>query len=314
MSNVSRRSGRKGAQDRTRELVALFSALSKTGDSVSIDAISSRLGVSRQEAATWMDIICSASGEKSPGLLISTNEEQTEFTLQYPASQGRPLRLTLLETTAVMHGLDECGVEETDPMRARLTETLATPDVVMEEITRALGESDHSDNLMTCMWAQVEERVVEFDYLGLRDAEPRRRRALIRQMRKNGQYWYIHAFDVEIGEDRNFRVDRMTNVGLAEIRRLPERPDPKPTRTVGIHFSDRRYYLMFNWEGLKVLSEVDGVIHAEIPYFGEHSPYLARRVCACAGTVVVDDERIMAEAREYARSMLEAARQPETVG
>lgn len=304
MSNISRRSGRRSASDRVRELVALISALSRCGDSISLEAISRRLGISLEEAASWMDIICAASGEQSPGLLMSTNDEQTEFTLQYPAAQGRPLRLTELETTAVIHGLDECGIERDDPMRRRIMESLAAPTAQLEGITRALGEGASNENLITCMWAQVEERIVCFDYLGLKDTSPRPRRAIIRHMRKSGEFWHAHAWDADLEQDRIFRLDRMTNVRLAEIRRIPDKTEELSTYRVGIRFSDRRYYTLFEWPGLQVLSEVDGIIQADIPYYGEHSNFLERRIVACEGTVVCEDERIMEAARSYAAAML----------
>ena len=238
---------------------------------------------------------------------MSTNDEQTEFTLQYPAAQGRPLRLTPLETTAVMHGLDECGIEKDDPMRRRVMETLASPDTQLEDITRALGEGNASDNLVSCAEAQVEERVLSFDYLGLRDTAPRPRRALIRHMRRSDEYWYAHAWDVDLEQERIFRLDRMTNVRLAEIRRTPNKTEALPARRVGIRFYDKRYYTLFNWPSLRVLSEEDGIIQADISYYGEHSSFLERRIAACEGTVVCDDERIMRAARSYASKMLEYA-------
>ena len=78
----TRRSGRKDNTERIRDVVALFGSLSRRGDSVSIEAISNRLGVSIEEAHKLMNIVCCASGEEGSHLPISSNEDETEFTLR----------------------------------------------------------------------------------------------------------------------------------------------------------------------------------------------------------------------------------------
>ena len=111
---------RRESNERVRMLVALIGSLSRTGDVVTLDAISKRLGITLREAEQMMDIICSASGEHSVGLPISANDDLTEFTLQYPESKGRPVKLTRAETAAVMHGLDLCGIGPDDALRKRV--------------------------------------------------------------------------------------------------------------------------------------------------------------------------------------------------
>lgn len=300
------RAGRKDGTDRIRELVALLGSLSKTGDSVSLEAIAQRLGISRDEARSLMDIMCSSAGEESCGLLISSNEDETEFTLQYPGVAGRPVRLTLSETIAVYHGLDLCGLADDDPLRMQIHEAFASPGVRMEEIRRALGEgSDVIDkNLLACAWAQVEERVVEFGYQGLKDVTCRTRHALVRHLSRKNDVWYASCHDTDLGQDRTFRLDRMTNVVLKEVRRIPSSSVSSPCY-VGVTFLHTTYYSMFEWPGLDVFDEVDGVIHGVIPYYGQCSTWLPQRIAACEGTLIIDDSRIMQEARDYARRCLE---------
>lgn len=289
---------------RVRELVALIGSLSRTGDVITLEAISKRLGLKEDEARTMMDIICSASGEQSIGLLISSNDEQTEFTLQYPGIKGRPVRLTRAETAAVMHALDLCGIEEDDPLRQRVSVALASPEVSIAEIRRALGEGSYDENLMTCVWAQVEERVLSFDYQGARDSAPRRRHVLVRTIRRSGDTWHVRAYDTVIRQDRTFRLDRMTGAVLGKVQRIPQEPTGEDDCRIGIQFSSPLYYHMFTWPGLRVLSEEDGIIRADIPYFSKHSDWLVRRLAACEGTVTVDDENVMTRSRAWARELL----------
>lgn len=308
---MANRVGRRNLNERVRELVALIGSLSRTGDVVTLDAISKRLGVTQQEAEQMMNIVCSASGEDSVGLLITSNDEQTEYTLQYPATKGRPLKFTRAETAAVMHALDLCGIDADDPLRKRVESALASPEVSMKEIRKALGEGTFDENLMACVWAQVEERVLSFDYQGNRDTHRRRRHALVRSIRRRNSTWYVRAYDTSIRQDRTFRLDRMTDAVLGKVQRIPQDLDVTHERRIGIQFSSTLYYHLFTWPGLRVLSKVDGLIQGEIPFFGEHSDWLVRRICACEGTVTVDDPDVMAAARAWARSQLEYASEDE---
>jgi N6-L-threonylcarbamoyladenine synthase len=70
-------------------------------------------------------------------------------------------------------------------------------------------------------------------------------------------------------------------------------------------FTDKTYLSLFSWPGIRVLSELDNVIQAEIPYFGDRSDWLIKRICACGGAVTTDDENIMDQARALAKRLLE---------
>lgn len=303
MSRKSQRSGRKDSVERIRELVALLGALGRTGDTVSLDAISARMGISMREASDLMDIVCGASGEETSGLLISSNEDGTEFTLQYPGVRGRPLRLTEAETYALMHALDLVGVDVHDPLRVTLREAYMSPEVKANEVRRALGFQSGDRTLELLAEAQADSRSVHFLYMGLRDSAPRERRCMVRRVNYVNPVWYVRAYDLDLGEDRIFRSDRMSDVSLGHTHRIPSEQEEKYER-VTITFYDKMYYNLFEWPGLRVIREYPDRIVCDIPYYGESSMWLARRVAACGGTAVVDNDRIMGNAQYYASSEL----------
>lgn len=302
---VAMKNGRKENSDRIRDVVALFGSLSRTGDSVSIEAISNRLGVSVKEARELMDIVCCASVDQTSILPISANEDETEYTLQYAGSSGRPIRLTHAETVAVQHAFDVCGIDTDDPLRARVTEQIASPGVALEDIRRELGEGSADANLVTCIWSEVEERVIAFNYLGLKDTKPRLRHARVRSVRRAEDTFYISALDCDLMQHRNFRIDRMSDIILQDVMRLPLEIPEEEEHYISLVFHDQAYLSMFPWPGLRVLAKARGVTRAVIPYYGEQSDWILRRICACGGAVATSDEAIKEQAREYARRLLD---------
>ena len=304
----SQRAGRKDVTERIRELVALLGSLTKTGDRITIDAISSRMGIPRDEAVSLMDIVCAASGEESCGLLISMNDDEDEFTLQYPGVHGRPLRLTEAETVALIHALDLVGVEEQDPLRTRLRDAFSSSkveeDYVRQSLGSALGDEWHAlhQALLTCAQAQVDECGIDFLYQGMRDDTPRARMAEVLRIGASSMGWYVKARDLEIDQERTFRVDRMSKVRLGDP--LPQetisQQGPDEAKYVVLRFADPCYLTMFDWPGLKVIRMQDGITIAQIPYYGQRSNWLPRRIVACGGTMVAEDDELMERALHYA--------------
>ena len=298
--------GRKNNNERIRELVALMAALSRTGDSITIEAIGTRLGVSRDEARSLMDIVCMASGEDIGGLLLSSNEDESEYTLQYPTVHGVPIRLTAAETIALMHAMDVAGIAEDDPLRTRLQNAFTSPDVLVDEVRKTLGGfSGAQGSLMLCAQAQVEERVLEFLYKGMKDDEPRPRRASVQSLSNDGNAWYVRAIDLDLDEERTFRGDRMSNVELGgPLPTTPVERIAEQAELIRITFWDKSYYTVFDWPGIQVVEEYNDHLVCDIPYYGERSTWLLRRICAGGGSIIAEDERIMQRTREYAESLL----------
>lgn len=54
--------------------------------------------------------------------------------------------------------------------------------------------------------------IFKFDYQGEKDLEPRSRNAIINKVYKKHNIYYIDAVDLDINEERTFRVDRITDI------------------------------------------------------------------------------------------------------
>lgn len=302
---AARRSGRRGGNERIRELIALLGSLSKTGDTVTIDAISTRLGIDTREAHDMMDIVCQASGEDFCGLLISSNEDETEYTLQFPGITGKPVRLTSAETIALVHALDVAGIDEDDPLRKRLETAFWSPEVDTREVRHALGAA-YTDvgPLFLCARSLAEGRLLEFEYKGMKDSKPRVRHAVVRALQTEGDAWYVLAYDTDIEQERTFRVDRMSDAALGKTHHVPDEYDERNTKHVSITFSNTVYYHAFDWPGLRITRITEQEIQGVIPYYGDRSTWLIRRICAGNSSITVNDVHIMQRAQEYAQALL----------
>lgn len=303
MTARSQRAGRKDGSERVRELVSVLGALSRTGDIVTIGAIAKRMGMSEDEATSLMDIVCQASGEESGGLLISANDEMTEFVLEYPGIKGRPLRLTHAESMALVHGLDATGIPVDDPIRVRLRDAFLAGGIADERVRKALGSSGPSDDgtaLNLCAHATAHQRSLSFLYQGMADSSPRERRAAPISLVFEQGTWYVIANDLDLGESRTFRIDRMQGIALGPRSEVTAERPAELARRVRVTFLDTSYITMLDWPGLRIIRKTGGKTYCDIPYYAGRSTWLARRVLACNGALLVDDDRIMQDARRIA--------------
>ena len=299
------RNGRQETSAYLRELAALLGSLSQAGATISVQAVSDRLGISAREAHDMMELMCQAHGEETNGLLISCNDDETEYTLQYPGTRGRPLRLTKQETIAVLHALDVAGVSADSTLHEHLSQALTSPEVTRDQVRRALGTPVNDPAVAMCARAQAEGRSVRFGYLGLKDTVSRQRQALVRSLRAADSGWLMLGFDLDCRQERTFRTDRMSEIALGpEIEPDFAQNTVLKSETRVITFTNPLYYHAFAWPTLSVFSQVDSCITGTIAYYGERSMWLERRIAACGGTVFVNDDDIMSRAREYAASLL----------
>lgn len=111
-------SGRTSNIQEIRELVALAGALTQAGDTITSDAIAARMGISHAEAEHYLKLLLTAGDAEGTYLSLCIPDDESEVTLAFDGGiKGRPLRLTLAETHAVLAALNACGVPEDDELR-----------------------------------------------------------------------------------------------------------------------------------------------------------------------------------------------------
>jgi len=301
------RRGRPSGIDRARELVSLVGSLSAEGDTISAEVISSRLGISLEEARHDLTLILTASTAQDEYLpLYGRGDAYDRLTMGSSIVRGRPLRLTRLEATAVLSALNEAGMDEDDPIRVGLEASLGPAGFDADTVRSAVeAEADpaQSATLQTCARAISQGSSLEFEYQGTLDAEPRRRHVSPEGIRRERDLTYLDAYDLDARGPRCFRIDRMAGVGIGGYAPEPGSEEPTPARSVTLAFSQVLDSDTDTFPGL-MLGEKnpDGTASGRAPYYG--GTWLARRIAATGGRVTTTDPELDALVRSEAARLL----------
>lgn len=309
MSGRGAATGRPGALDEARELVALVSSLSEAGDALTVEAVSSKLLVSPERARKLISLVGDLAAGGGTGLPLTEDEGEDGVVLAYSGGlRGRRLRLTRRETVALAAALERIGVGPDDPVRSRIESSLS-PAEASREVVGRVGAAPQGKEapaaLETCALACAYRHELSFGYRRVGEDARTRRRAAAQRLRHEGDAWYLDALDLERGGERTFRVDRMEDV--RDLGRLSGRPAgaqaPSRARVVEIEFDDPRYLDLLSWHRLELTSRTETGARGRIPYFG--GMWLPRMIAACGGHARTSDEEVAALVRSYAQGELE---------
>lgn len=299
-------SGRTGAVDEARELVALVSSLSEAGDALSAEAVASRLGTTVERAEKLIGLVGTSSASGGIGLPL-TLEDDGEATLAFSdGMRGRRLRLTRGEAVALSAALERLGVGPDDPLRGRLEAALGSEPVREDLVRRVIGSRSgaESEKVESCARAILERASLSFLYRGAGDAQARRRSCVPRAIRAEDDSWYLDAHDLDRGGERTFRLDRMEEVEQGPRVAAPKGCEKGAGREVGVTFDDAHYLDLLPWHGLRVTGTgEDGSVSARIDYYG--GMWLPRMIAACGDAARTTDPEVARLVREYARGLLE---------
>jgi predicted DNA-binding transcriptional regulator YafY len=299
--------GRPGSIDRARMLVAILGTLEKEGDSISADVIADRFGISLEEARRDIQLLAGFSGDAGFYLPTYLSDDGSTLTLAFNSDvHGRPCRLSLEETNALLVALDRVGIPDDDPVRQTIVGSLGarTPDANL--VAPLIATDDQGANpeiSRACADALLEGSSLTFLYQGMRDPAPVERHVDPYGTHHANGDWYLDGFDLDRQADRMFRFDRMGDVRQGGKRTPHAHARPTEQRLVGIHFADASWTTLFDWHRLGPLTkDADGTLSGRIVSYG--GMWLARHIAACGGAVWVDDEETMAQARAFAREQL----------
>ena len=315
--------GRPGALDEARRLVALVASLSEAGDALSVDGVSEGLGVSRERAEKLISLVLtSATGGMAQMPLVEDGGEVT--LLLSGGMRGRRLRLTRSETVAVVAALDALGVPADDPLRERLGGALASEGVSKDLVSRVVSAGaagGEAETIRVVAEALARREGLSFSYRKAGDGRPGvggradsgDRRVLPRELRLDRDVWYLDALDLDRQGERTFRLDRM-----GDVRPLPHQgPGPghaegtaagngehEGTGTVCLTFLDPSYLDLLEWHDLTLAgTDEQGHVTARTPWWG--GDWLPRMICACGGAVTTTDARLAEAVRREARALLD---------
>ena len=302
-------SGRTSNIQEIRELVALAGALTQAGDTITADAIAARMGISHAEAEHYLKLLLTAGDAEGTYLSLCIPDDESEVTLAFDGGiKGRPLRLTLAETHAVLAALNACGVPEDDELRQKIATGFGRANVTPATIERQLeplASPEEHDVLTSISEAMIQGKALSFLYQGAKDDAPRHRHALPQELSQKDDAWYLDAFDLDRQEERCFKIERMDEAEPEEVPEnlvsAPAKTEAEPARMVKLTFLDEHYLSLFAWPGLKISKNAKPV-QGRIPYFG--TMWLPRQLAGCAGKVVCQDEEVAEKMHSYAEGLL----------
>jgi proteasome accessory factor C len=307
------------AAGRARRLLALLPFL-RTQGVVPLSELAAAVGTDEATVAEDLTVLSLCGGdERDPGQLIGVFVEgdAAEVFADLPALE-RPVRLTPVEARALTTALGSIGIDPRSALLARLArhaERDVDPEHVARCVRAAFAQDGQASVIAALDVAAERALVATIRYASARSAQESERRVRPLALHLWRDAWYLVAYCETAGEQRTFRVDRITAVSLT--RDTFERPvdsdeaspfldlDALPRATVvfaedGPDLNDR------DWPGATFVRNPDGTVTASVPYAG--SSWLARMVASRLGTArLVEPEHLRTPVAREAERMLAGA-------
>ena len=293
-----RQSGRSGGSNEARQLVALASNLTTSGRVLTSESISSALGIDDARARHLITLLSMTSGESIDYLPVIVGDDDDTIELMEGANlAARRVRLTPVESHALLAALSELGISEDDSLRRSLVDSYASRIIDQDEILRTLEApriGPEAEVLALCSRAIAAHHSLRFSYVPVSGGPESQRHVLPLLTRRGDEAWYLEAFDLVREGRRVFRVDHMSQVddgGTVDpnIQDMPSMPQrEQDTRIEEVTFSDRRFLDLFDWDAIEVIQEDADGIHCLVPRY--HGPWLTRHIAACGGKALCGEE------------------------
>ena len=312
--------------ERFARLVTLAGILleaARGGDKLDLRELRESLQVTDAELREDIDVLNVVNfGGGSYVLYAEVQGEQIEVDPEpYGDNFAKPARLLPLEAKALIAAIDLLGDHIPEgslaSAREKIVEALGQdPARDGLQITTAAGDDSEIARVVTA--AIAERRVLAIDYYKENEDEFVGRRIEPYQLMNGQEGWYVHSYDLDRHDPRDFRLDRIRAVEMtdetfeprpgveADVHGWPRTGEVEASRTARVWISPGRA----RWarESRRVAEELeDGAVIVELAYAGEG--WLTTEVLKEAGDAVVlepDDAR--AAVLEAAEALTGAAR------
>lgn len=291
---------RPSATDRARRLLVLLPYLSRQR-TIPLAELAQVTGTDKATVAADLTLLSLCGSDDWNLVGVYVEGDTAEVFSDLPALE-RPVRLTAAEARALATALEAIGVDPASDLARRLADVAAQgPD--LEELGRCVRSSLAPDGQAAVIAA--------LSYAGgartaarIRYFSADRGTDSVRAVHPYSLYawrgaWYLLAFCETAGEERTFRVDRITAVeqtsaGFERPEGLPASPAPLPDlaalpratvrfRADAPDLNDRY------WPGASFALQEDGSVVASVPYAG--TAWIASRIAARLGEAEVTDPK-----------------------
>ncbi len=320
--------GRKNISSAVYKLVLLAAAFRDSFDAIELSAVQSRFGISSEEAAILMELL-QLTDENSYLPLPLTGDQDTLTLVGESPFKTRRLLLTDEETLALKEAFTALALPQ-ESVFWKLLKSPYTADSSSDDASASLVSKSHTkevDAFLTCSNAISESQVISFEYRSEmaivetqcnKEAVVSQRVVLPYQLSYGENGWLIEGIDLNLEQQRVFRVNRMNRVearpaSLEQLKlaeRVKDSAAEKRSQLVELVFLDKSALTHYSWPGLKTIGGQRNAteIKATIPYYG--GTWLLQRLLALKGKVTTKDQTVTQAMRTYAASLLAAEEQP----
>jgi len=302
---------------RARRLLALVPFL-RERRAIPIAELADAVGSDESQVAGDLTVLSMCgSDERDPMQLVGVMVEHgvAKVFADLPALE-RPVRLTQAEARALATALQAIGAGADSPLAAKLT-AFATRSVDPEDLAstvRAAFAPSGQAALLASLAIHAERHVsARIGYVSATTGAESSRAVRPYALYRWRDVWYLVAFCETAGEERTFRVDRITGVATtgtpfeppagftAVASPLPDL-DSLPRATVRFS-SDAPDLNERDWPGAVFRRASDGTVVADVPYAGES--WISRALIARLGDAeVLQPAHLRVAVADSARKML----------
>ena len=319
--------GRKNISSAVYKLILLASALRESFDAVELSAVQSRFGISSEEATILMELL-QLTDENGYLPLPLTGDQDTLTLVGESPFTARRLVLTSEEALALKEAFTALALPQ-ESVFWSLLKPPYTKSSSPDGSSASLVSKSHTkdvDAFLTCSNAIAESQVISFEYRSEmafvetqsnKDAAISQRVVLPYQLSYGENGWLIEGIDLNLEQQRVFRVNRMNRVearpaSLEQLKlaeRVKDSTAQERSQLVELVFLDKGALTHYSWPGLKTIGGQRNAteIKATIPYYG--GTWLLQRLLALKGKVTTKDKAVMHAMRTYAASLLAAEEQ-----
>lgn len=303
---------------RARRLLALLPFL-REKRAIPIAELADAVGSDAAQVAADLTVLSLCGGdERDPGQLVGVfvDGDVAEVFADLPALE-RPVRLTRAEALALVTALQSIGEDASSPVVSKLRAFAArslVPEDLASTVRAAFAPSGHAAVLAALAMHAEHHIAARIGYVSASSGAETSRVVHPYALYRWRDCWYLVAFCETTGEERTFRLDRITSVATTGVPFAPVAgfatdasplPDLDAMPRATVRFaSDAPDLNDRDWPGATFKRRSDGSVVAEIPYAG--TSWIARAVVARLGRAeVLAPEEVRRAVADSARGMLD---------
>jgi proteasome accessory factor C len=268
------------------------------GESLSVAELAKRVGATPEEVVEDIyTLLMVGVPPYTPDVMIEvelSDDETHVVVFNEPPALDRTVRLTAPETRALAAALQSCGVATGDPLLGKLaaaTGADADPAEMAHLVSTAVAPAGAGTVYVATARAVADCEIVELEYFSAGRGTTTTRRVHPYVLENHRGSWYLSAFCELAGEDRVFRLDRVSRLTPTGEHFEPPAEPPAPMPDLSGRTDLSVAEVIFDpgaavptdreWPGIQTEPQPDGSTLARVPFDGPD--WLARRVVARMG-------------------------------